>query len=383
MAIKSYRDYARATRGVTQPNFVACTTAHAAFDKAAHFFGVELRHAGYTADMEIDLAQVRRLVDSNTICLVGSAPQYAHGTIDDIPALSKLARAKGIGLHVDCCLGGFLLPFMERAGFSVPHPYDFRVEGVTTVSCDPHKYGFAPKGSSILMFRQVELRHHMYTYATDWSGGIYATPTILGSRPGGVVAATWCAMMRHGVEGYTESTRRIVGATRHIGDAIATVDGLQLVGRPDVCVVAFTGSDESINCYSMCDALKQLGGWEMATLQKPAAVHLAVTLPSSRNAAAFVSDLEGAVQMLRAEPDKWKGGSAGLYGTLSKLPPAFLEESAKVFLDTMTLCAAEEGADGETKAAHATNGVAKSNGHHHYEGHGVDGAAANGAAAGA
>ena len=109
------------------------------------------------------MTQVRRLVDSNTIALVGSAPQYAHGTIDPIPALSDLALQLGIGLHVDCCLGGFLLPFMERAGFTVPHLYDFRVPGVSTISCDPHKYGFAPKGSSILMFRSRELRHAMYS----------------------------------------------------------------------------------------------------------------------------------------------------------------------------------------------------------------------------
>ena len=138
MAIKAYRDHARAQRGITRPNFVACTTAHAAFDKAAQFFGVELRHAG-TADneMEIDLVQAARLIDGNTICLVGSACQYAHGNIDNIPALSALATKHGIGLHVDCCLGGFLVPFMEKAGFPPKHVFDFRNGGVTTISCDP------------------------------------------------------------------------------------------------------------------------------------------------------------------------------------------------------------------------------------------------------
>ena len=347
MAMKAYRDWGAETKGITRPNVVACSTVHAAFDKAAQFFGIELRKAGFADDEhEIDLIQVRRLIDSNTVALVGSAPQYPTGSIDNIPALSELARKHGLGLHVDCCLGGFLLPFMEKAGFQPPHLYDFRVEGVTTISCDPHKYGFAPKGSSILMFRSKELRHAMYSFATQWSGGIYATPTILGSRPGGVVAATWAAMMRHGEAGYVETTREIVGATRRIGEAIRSMDGVRLVGRPDVCVVGFTGASPDVNCYSLIDALKQVGQWELATLQKPAAVHLALTLPSSRNADVFIHEMKEALAMLRADPAKWSGGTAGLYGSATKMPAAFIEESAKVFLDAMTeFSSGESGAE--------------------------------------
>ena len=210
------------------------------------------------------------------------------------------------------------------------------------VFCCVDRYGFAPKGASVLMFRSAELRHNMYSFATQWSGGIYATPTILGSRPGGVVAATWAAMMKHGEEGYIETTKQIVGATRKIGEAIEKMPGLKLMGRPEVCVVAFAGEEGSnINCYSLCDALKETGEWELATLQNPPAVHLAVTLPSSRNAAAFIADLEAALALLRSDPKKFSGGTAGLYGTASKLPEAFIEESAKVFLDMMTVCATE------------------------------------------
>ena len=138
----------RPTRGVTRPNIVVCTTAHAAFDKAGQYFGVQVRKARPTPDtLEIDLAHVRRLMDANTVALVGSAPQYPYGTVDDIEELGRLAAKTGVGLHVDCCLGGFLLPFMEEAGYPLPKPCDFRVGGVTTISCDPHKYGFAPKGT--------------------------------------------------------------------------------------------------------------------------------------------------------------------------------------------------------------------------------------------
>ena len=342
MAMKSYRDWGCAAKGITAPNVVCCTTAHAAFDKAGQYFGIDIRKAGFANDEhEIDLQQVRRLIDGNTVALVGSACQYPTGSVDDIPGLSALAQQYNVGLHVDCCLGGFLVPFMEKAGFQTRHVFDFRVKGVTTISCDPHKYGFAPKGASVLMFRDQELRHEMYSFATQWSGGIYATPTILGSRPGGVVAATWAAMMRHGEAGYVETTRKIVGATREIGAAVAAMDGVRIVGRPEVCVVAFAG-ESGVNCYSLCDALKQVGSWELATLQHPAAVHFALTLTSSGNARGFISDLTTAIGLLRSDPAKWSGGTAGLYGTLSQLPAAFLEESAKVYLDTMSVCTADE-----------------------------------------
>ena len=183
MAMKAYRDKGRAERGITEPNIVVCVTAHAAFDKAAQYFNLECRKARTTGPQEVDLVHVRSLIDANTVAIVGSACQYAHGTIDNIPKLSELALSYGVGLHVDCCLGGFLVPFMRAADFELRHEYDFRVPGVTTISCDPHKYGFAPKGSSVLMFRTPELRHYMYTFVTEWTGGIYATPSILGSRP--------------------------------------------------------------------------------------------------------------------------------------------------------------------------------------------------------
>jgi sphinganine-1-phosphate aldolase len=303
-----------------------------------------VRHARCSfPQQEVEIRHVRSLIDSNTVALVGSAPQYASGTIDPMEELSALALARNIGLHVDCCLGGFLVPFMEKAGLPPAHAFDFRLAGVTSISCDPHKYGFAPKGASVLLFRSPALRHHMYTFATQWTGGIYATPTMLGSRPGGAVAGTWAAMMRYGEDGYVESTRSIVQATRHIAAAIPSVDGLELVGRADACVVAFGArKDSGLNCYAVADCLKEVGGWELATLQNPPAVHLAVTMPTSRNAERFVADLRTAVARVRALPEKYKGGSAGLYGMASSLPTGFIEETVKVYLDTMSACPGDD-----------------------------------------
>ena len=157
MAMKSYREWGRATRGIREPNIVCCHTAHAAFDKGGHYFGITVRKCDTDSEMAVDVDHMLSLIDSNTVAIVGSAPQYAHGTVDPIDRLSAIAAARGIGLHVDCCLGGFLVPFLARAGGSLPSAFDFSLPGVTSISCDPHKYGFAPKGCSVLMFRSHEV----------------------------------------------------------------------------------------------------------------------------------------------------------------------------------------------------------------------------------
>lgn len=148
--------------------------------------------------------------------LVGSTPSFPHGSIDDIPALSDLAETNNIGLHVDSCLGGFLVPFMEQAGFPLPFPTDFRLKGVTSISCDTHKYGFAPKGSSVILYSSQKLRKYQYFLQPDWSGGVYGSPTMAGSRPGALSAGCWATMMYFGQDGYTNSTKKIIQTARDI-----------------------------------------------------------------------------------------------------------------------------------------------------------------------
>mmetsp|Transcript_59900 Transcript_59900/g.188077 ORF Transcript_59900/g.188077 Transcript_59900/m.188077 type:complete len:551 (+) Transcript_59900:35-1687(+) len=350
MAMKAYRDWGRAEKGITEPNIVICNTAHAAFDKAGKYFNIFVKHAGTNSEMEVDLRHMASLIDGNTVAIVGSACQFAHGTIDPIEEMSKLAMRRNIGLHVDCCLGGFLVPFMEKAGFPIPK-FDFRVEGVTSISCDPHKYGFAPKGSSIVMFSNNKLRHHMYCYLTEWTGGIYATATMTGSRAGGPVAATWAAMCSFGEKGYVETTKQIVGATRKIAEGIKTIKELELVGRPDVCVVAFRGTQESgINCYSIADCLQQKHGWDLQTCQNPPCIHLALTLPSSRNADQFVEDLRDTVAIVQADAKAFSS-TAGMYGMAASLPGSFLEDAAAAYLDAMIEAHAEPPQNGKTDHA--------------------------------
>jgi len=335
MAMKAYRDWGKAEKGITNANIVVCTTAHAAFDKAGKYFNIQVRHARTNSEMEIDLKHLNRLIDSNTVAIVGSACQYSHGTVDPIESMGEIAQRRKVGLHVDCCLGGFLVPFMEKAGFKLPL-FDFRVSGVTSISCDPHKYGFAAKGSSVVMFANRSLRHYMYCYLTEWSGGIYATPTMTGSRAGSPVASTWAAMCKFGERGYIETTKQIVGATKKIAEGIQKIEGLRLVGRPDVCVVAFVGAEGSgINCYAVADCMRQQNEWDLATCQNPACVHFAVTLPSSRNADRFLENLEEAVKTIKEDKSGKFSDTAGVYGMAASLPASFLEDAAAAYLDAM------------------------------------------------
>ena len=187
---------------MTRPNVIKPETAHPAFDKACHLFGVELRRAPIDpVTTQVDVDWVRDHIDDQTVALIGSACNYGYGTVDPISELSDIALERGVGLHVDGCLGGFILPFGRELGYDIP-PFDYSVPGVTSISADTHKYGYAFKGSSVLTFRTKALRNAQYFYLTDWSGGKYTSPGMEGSRSGGLIAATWAAMVQYGHAGY-------------------------------------------------------------------------------------------------------------------------------------------------------------------------------------
>ena len=182
---------------MTRPNVIKPETAHPAFDKACHLFGVELRRAPIDpVTTQVDVDWVRDHIDDQTVALIGSACNYGYGTVDPISDLSDLALESGVGLHVDACLGGFILPFGRELGYDIP-PFDYALPGVTSMSADTHKYGYAFKGSSVLSFRSKAIRNAQYFYLTDWSGGKYTSPGMEGSRSGGLIAATWAAMVQY------------------------------------------------------------------------------------------------------------------------------------------------------------------------------------------
>ena len=280
-------------------------TAHAAFIKACTYFGIKCHLVACPAPTyQVDVGAVSRLINGNTILLVGSAPNFPHGIIDDIGALSKLGIRHNIPLHVDCCLGSFLVPFLDKAGFETQQ-FGFGLRGVTSISCDTHKYGFAPKGSSVIMYRTADLRRYQYFVSPDWTGGVYGSPNLAGSRPGALIAGTWATMMRMGESGYLDACTIIVGAAHKIADAIRTLPPLaaelEILGRPIVSVVAFRA--RNLNVYDMADAMAAKG-WHLNALQNPPAMHVAVTMPVARVWKKLVEDLEAVVE---AEREKERG----------------------------------------------------------------------------
>ena len=205
MAMKAYRDRAKKKKPwLLRPEIILPTTAHVAFDKAAHYFGLRIKRAPIDDKGQVDVRKVAQLINRKTILIVGSAPQYPHGTIDPIHELGTLAQRRQIPLHVDACFGGFILPWLEKIGIPIP-AWDFRVPGVTSISADLHKYGYAAKGASTIIYRDMSYLTHQFFITTDWSGGIYASPSMAGTRPGGPIAAAWAALQAMGEDGYCRS----------------------------------------------------------------------------------------------------------------------------------------------------------------------------------
>jgi sphinganine-1-phosphate aldolase len=318
LAMKAYRDRARAParRRVTRPEVVAPATAHVAFDKAAQYFGIKLVRVPVGPDFRADVAAMARAVTRRTVALVGSAPTFPHGVIDPIEALAAVAADRGIGFHTDACLGGFVLPWARRLGYDVP-AFDFSVPGVTSMSADTHKFGYAAKGTSVVLYRGAELRSHQYFTATDWPGGLYFSPTLAGSRPGGLSAACWAAMVATGDDGYLEATRRILATGAAIRDGIAAIPRLRVLGDP-LWVVAF-GAD-TLDIYRVLERMAGRG-WSLNGLHRPPAVHLCVTLRHTEPGVAdrFLADLRAAVAEAGSQPADPEG-MAPVYGLAATLP---------------------------------------------------------------
>lgn len=248
---------------------------------------------------------------------------------------------------MDCCLGSFLVPFLEKAGFE-SESFDFRLKGVTSISCDTHKYGFAPKGNSTVLYRTSQLRTYQYFVSPDWSGGVYASPGIAGSRPGALIAGCWASLMSVGEAGYMDACVKIVGTAKKIADAIrdtpALGSELEIIGKPLVSVVSFTA--RNLNIYDIADAMTNKG-WHLNALQNPPAIHVAVTMPIVKVWEKLVSDLESVVEAEREKErirlvegkgpkGKAMGDSAALYGVAGSLPnKSVVVDLANGFLDIL------------------------------------------------
>ncbi len=341
MAVKTARDWARAERpNVTAPEMVLPITAHPAFDKAGHYLSVKPVHIPVGEDLRADIDAARAALTENTILIVGSAPCYPFGTIDPIPALAALAQERGIACHVDACVGGYLLPFMERLGYAV-RPWDFRVPGVTSISADLHKYGFAARGASTVMYRDPEYRRHQFFAQTDWPGGLYGSPTMAGSRPGGAIAAAWAVLNYLGEEGYTRLARTIMETAKALRDGINAGSGLRVMGEPDMSVFAFTS--DTLDIYAVADAM-DARGWNMDRQQKPPSLHLMVTPVHAEIVETFLEDLSAAAGSVTAGAAP--AGRAAMYGMLGTIPDRSVVR--KVILDFVDRLTREEETARET-----------------------------------
>ncbi|KAG8435055.1 hypothetical protein GDO86_013137 [Hymenochirus boettgeri] len=334
MACKAYRDLAF-ERGIKYPEIVAPVSAHAAFDKAAHYFGMKIVHVPVDENtMQVNVKAMRRAISKNTAMLVCSAPQFPHGAIDPIEDVAKLAVKYKLPLHVDACLGGFLIVFMEKAGFPLK-PFDFRVKGVTSISADTHKYGYAPKGSSVILYSDKKYRHYQFFVAPDWQGGIYASPAIAGSRPGGIIAACWATMMHIGEDGYIEATKNIIKAARFIESELRKIKEIFIFGKPEVSVIAL-GSNK-FDIYRLSNSLTAKG-WNLNSLQFPSSIHLCLTLLHTKPGVAqeFVTDVKHSVSVIMKDPGAKTTGVGAIYGMAQAIPDrTMVTEISQAFLDCL------------------------------------------------
>lgn len=328
MAMLAYRNWGK-TKGITKPNIVMSNAAHAAFDKAGFMFQIEVRKVDVTKDFRCDFNAMKRQIDSNTVCLVASSPEYPYGTYDPLPKIAALAKKKGIGCHNDCCLGSFINPFVESSGYKVPHHLDFRIPGVTSISCDPHKYGMGPKGVSTLLFSDKSWRSHQFFATPRWNGGLYATTTVAGSRPGNVVVGTWAVMMKHGIEGYKKNAQMVLDAVVGIKKAIAQeIPELSYASDDVSCVMTITGigKKDSINPMAL-KPLMAKHGWILSPVQNPAGLHISMTLGIAKGWQKLVQDLKKCVKDIKADPSLNTNSQIATYGMTASIPdPAFLNQ---------------------------------------------------------
>ncbi len=319
LPVLTYRDMARSKRKLPfKPEMIAPESIHVAWSKAAKYFGVKMRYAPLKQDFRVDVEAVRKMINRRTIMLVGSAPSYPHGVIDPIENLGQVAQQHHLPLHVDSCLGGFLLPFIEKNGRKVP-PFDFRVPGVTSISADVHKYGFAAKGASTLIYRDMKYMKHQFFIHENWPGGIFASPALLGTRPGGAFAAAWAAMHALGEDGYCDNAKKIMEITKVLQDGIKAIDGLEVLGQPDMSVFAYHSTDVKVNIFAVGDQM-EAKGWQIDRLQRPEALHVMVVPGHAKITNEYLSDLSTSVETVRSNPDLAAKGNAAMYGMIANLP---------------------------------------------------------------
>lgn len=286
MSMLVSRERARA-RGVERPQILAPASAHPAYAKAAHYFDMEYVQIPLDDEYRADVAAARELLTASTCVIVAAAYSYPHGIMDPVVELAALAKERGIGCHVDACIGGFVLPFMEMLGHDVPL-WDFRVDGVTEISMDIHKYGYVPKGASVILHRDDDWVWHQTFFYEKWGSGLYATPAIAGARAAAPVAAAWAVMQHLGIDGYKEIVASLCATTDLIRDGITAMDGIEFVGEPIGPLLALRS--DSLDLYAVADVMDQRG-WHLNRNTDPYGLHMMLSPAHAEVAEEFLADL--------------------------------------------------------------------------------------------
>ena len=302
LALATARDWARATRlTITKPEIVIPASAHPAFDKAAHYLGLTVRRLPLRDDFRADVDAMAAAITPNTILIAGSAPAFPHGVIDPIRDIAALARERGMWCHVDACVGGFLAPFVKRAGYAVSD-FDFAIEGVTSISADLHKYGFTAKGASLLLLANGGMRKYLEFDFDNWPRGRYKSSTFRGTRPGGAIASAWAVMRFLGVEGYTRIARTTMQGRDRLIAGIESLDGFHVIGEPELAVMGYGAKGVDI------DAVAQgLGerGWFVSGMASPPGIHMGMLSPAHAAVVdEYLADLRAAVAAVRSRIDR-------------------------------------------------------------------------------
>ena len=303
LSLLSARNWSNKHKTIKNPEVILSSSAHPAFLKAMNFLKIKPVIVPTKKDFNLNLNGFKEAINQNTILLVASAPAYPTGMIDPISELSILALENKLLLHVDACIGGFLLSYLKKCNYNIP-PFDFNLDGVSSLSVDLHKYAYAPKGSSVLLYRNDELRKQQFSVYPNWEGGIYGSTSFLGTKPGGIVAASWFALNHIGENGYIELTQKTMSATKVIYDFIQKSEHLSLIGNPIMSLIAF--HSEKYDIYHIADELSNLG-WYIGRLQNPRGIHLVVSQIHADGAAEnFIADLQSVLKSLSSSEIKNK-----------------------------------------------------------------------------
>lgn len=313
---------------------LAPATIHPAFDKAAEMFGLRLRKVAVDSQQRADPVAMGKHINENTILLLASAPSYPNGVMDPVEEIAALARQHTLPLHIDACVGGFMLPWAEKIGYIFPL-WDFRVAGVTSISADVHKFGFGAKGASVLLYRSMEWMHHQFFVSTDFPGGIYISPTLMGTRPGGPIAAAWAGMKHMGKSGYITMAKKLMEGAEKLRAGLRSIPGIAIVGDPCMNILSYTTVNNKPDIFVIADRMEEKG-WVMDRQQFPDCIHLTVLPTNVAFIDSYLEDLREAVSYAMEHKELTAQGNAAIYGMMARIPfRGMVDSSVRKIMEEM------------------------------------------------